>query len=1251
MIWATWSNAGIAKISRGSLILATLIAIVPPGATPTFEPDLPRLSTHEYEGSTAPPRSDREVSHESPPDQSEETKPGVVADMGIARRHSLSEITDRRQVQQDHVLQQMRSARRTLATSLERAASVAVERIAPDRGDVRRIGPALDAYDLSAVPHPTAKSLTGGQLPVRLASSDQCADAALVWTGASQNNSWSDVGNWLPQRLPGSTDDVCIPAGATPKISSQTSVRDLSIQTTAVVEFAVAQPYQVRVFRALTNEGTIRVTGAAGFRLECSASVVNRGLIQIAATGASPSVATFDTYTNCSPPVTLYNAPTGVVESWSTTSAMFSSMSVENDGWVVARAGQLSWAAGQGVPASPVQDGVSAGRFSGEGGTLTIGGTQVGPATVFGNGVELSNVSGTGSVPEGVTVTVVGILSAQLSGPGWVSAQNGARLIGNIVGNMRIGPLLTGGDIYITSTTPYDNFPVTITPGAVVEFAVAQPYQVRVFRALTNEGTIRVTGAAGFRLECSASVVNRGLIQIAATGASPSVATFDTYTNCSPPVTLYNAPTGVVESWSTTSAMFSSMSVENDGWVVARAGQLSWAAGQGVPASPVQDGVSAGRFSGEGGTLTIGGTQVGPATVFGNGVELSNVSGTGSVPEGVTVTVVGILSAQLSGPGWVSAQNGARLIGNIVGNMRIGPLLTGGDIYITSTTPYDNFPVTITPGAVVEFAVAQPYQVRVFRALTNEGTIRVTGAAGFRLECSASVVNRGLIQIAATGASPSVATFDTYTNCSPPVTLYNAPTGVVESWSTTSAMFSSMSVENDGWVVARAGQLSWAAGQGVPASPVQDGVSAGRFSGEGGTLTIGGTQVGPATVFGNGVELSNVSGTGSVPEGVTVTVVGILSAQLSGPGWVSAQNGARLIGNIVGNMRIGPLLTGGDIYITSTTPYDNFPVTITPGAVVEFAVAQPYQVRVFRALTNEGTIRVTGAAGFRLECSASVVNRGLIQIAATGASPSVATFDTYTNCSPPVTLYNAPTGVVESLSPVSPSISVRFENDGSVIASNGRWLLTQPDAGVIHSGSFSSTGQGHLVLCGLFLLSEPGSVADNVGLADRCGTMVADVTDFTAATDPGHQRCPHRGHGPERTGRRTGWSVCNVPGCRSRLNCTATTQTFVRYTPAGMGCRRRSSSTFRVAARLRRGAWTSAMPSSAWTWPVESSRTSRADSRGPLRGRARRCRCDRSSRARSAYCHRAFLRGFDNACNSFDGSTHRSCWQTARRSR
>jgi hypothetical protein len=65
-------------------------------------------------------------------------------------------------------------------------------------------------------------------------------------------------------------------------------------------------------------------------------------------------------------------------------------------------------------------------------------------------------------------------------------------------------------------------------------------------------------------------------------------------------------------------------------------------------------------------------------------------------------------------------------------------------------------------------------------------------------------------------------------------------------------------------------------------------------------------------------------------------------------------------------------------------------------------------------------------------------------------------------------------------------------------AQAGKWLLQADLTNPVHTGYFTSEGSGHLVLCGLVLLSVPGEVAANVGLADGCGTIVADVTDFTA---------------------------------------------------------------------------------------------------------------------------------------------------------
>jgi hypothetical protein len=911
-------------------------------------------------------------------------------------------------------------------------------------------------------------------------NSTACVDTTIVWTGAAQDGLWATTTNWTPARLPTSSDRVCLPEASTPTVTASTLVAGIDIHAGAELEIRTPSAATVRFSGPVSNGGTIRVTSGGGFTLNCGASMVNHGQIQVAATGGTTGAAVFAGSPSCTTATRsrFRNAANGLLESLSAAQVSFDgNVLLENDGVVNARAGALSWRT---YYSDAVEDGVSTGRFAGEGGTLRLAGVHIGPTTQLGNGILVDgSLTGSAILPVDVTVRLVsgGSLYAQLSGPGWVLAQGGS-LTGDIVGNVRVEP---------SSSVTTGSSGITIQPTGLVEITTGV---LTVYGTLNNLGTVRILGQYGFYQGCLATFLNHGLLQLAPTAGSATVTTFraeDWNCGLNNRAKLVNATDGTIESLATARVSFDGYAVlDNDGLVVARAGRLWWRS-YSTAAGP-----STGHFAGDGGTIELSRVQASPETQFGNGLEVNgDLSGTGSLPAGVTLTLVtsGTLSAQLSGPGWVSGQGGS-LTGDIVGNVRVEPVI--GSVSAGSSS---SSAVTIQPTGRIEMVTGR---LNVYGTLTNLGTIRVVGPYGIYQVCGSTVVNNSLIQVATTGGSNSVATFtgeiDWWCSEAYRPRFLNGPSGVLESLAAARVSYDERVIlDNDGLVVSRAGPLSWRSYPGVRLVPD------GRFVGDGGTVELSGVQVGPATQFGTGVVLSgSVTGSGAVPDGITVTMVSgaRLQAQLAGPGWVLAQGGY-LLADIVGNVRVSPQDSGFVTVGESTSSS----MTIQPSGTVEIAT-QYTQVGVHGALTNRGLIKVTGASAFAINCQAVVTNYGVIHLAATLGSTVNNTFEGGQYCfdpTPKPKLINAVGGTFESWAETTPKISqyLPWENHGDVIAKDGTWLLRPGDATVLHGGYFGSTGSGRLVLCGLFFTVEPAEVADNVGLADGCGTIVADVTDFT----------------------------------------------------------------------------------------------------------------------------------------------------------
>jgi fibronectin type 3 domain-containing protein len=1154
----------------------------------------------------------------------------------------------------------------------------------------------------------SAASSPSAAITPHVPNSSACVNATIVWSGAAQDGLWATAANWNPSRVPSSSDRVCLPEASTPTIAGSASAGGIDVQAGASLEIRTAAAGTLQIYGTITNNGTIRITGAGGFTLNCGSAVVNNAIVQIGTTGGTTGAAVFAGYSGCTQTMrpTFRNTANGLLETKSTAQVSFDGyVTTENDGVVNARAGTLIWRSYYG---GQVEDGVSTGRFAGEGGVLRLGGANIGPATQWGNGVVVDgSLTGSGSLPAGVTLTLVtsGSLYAQLTGPGWVSAQGGT-ILGDIVGNVRIEPSTAPVSIGSSSTSA-----VTVQSTGLMEIVTAKP---TVNGTLNNLGTIRIPGVHGLYVGCGSTVTNSGLIQITATGGTTGAATFTGSNSCygGPYPKLRNAANGVLETLSTATVSFDGyVALENDGVVTARAGTLSWRGSYGVI---VEDGVSTGRFAGEGGTLRLSMVTVGPATQLTNGlildgylfgsanlpagvtltmvtsgslyaqlsgpgwvsaqggsilgdivgnvrvetsasvsigsgttstvtiqptglVEIANnaltvngtvnnfgsvrvlgqngfyqsclatfvnhgllqlattagsatvatfraedwncglnnrakvlnasdgtieslattrvtfdgyaaltnngivvaragrmwwrsyssvvpsagsfageggvvelaavavspetqlgnglevngsLTGSGSLPAGVTLTLVtsGTLAAQLSGPGWVSAKGGT-LIGDIVGNIRVEPV----NVPVSAGTSTSSV-VTIRPGGVVETVTAR---LNVNGTLTNNGTLRVAGPYGLYQACLSTVANNGLIQVANTGGSGSVSTFtgelDWWCNSAQRPKFLNNAGAVLESLAASRVSFDGwMNLDNDGLVVSRAGNLVWRSYSGAL-------IPDGRFSGEGGTVELSGVQVGPLTQFGNGIVINgSVTGTGTIPDGITVTMEsgGYLYAQLSGPGWILA-HGGWLMGEIAGNLRISPP-AGGYVFAGQSL---SSTVTVQASGTLEIAT-QSTQTIVYGTLINRGMLRVTGASAFTMQCQTTFTNYGVVQLAATLGSTVDNTFDGGRYCfdqTPKPRLINAVGGTFESYAVTTPKISqyLPWENHGQLIAKGGNWLLFPGDATVVHDGYFGSSGSGHLVLCGLFFINDGAAMADNVGLSNGCGTMVANVTDFT----------------------------------------------------------------------------------------------------------------------------------------------------------
>jgi hypothetical protein len=403
--------------------------------------------------------------------------------------------------------------------------------------------------------------------------------------------------------------------------------------------------------------------------------------------------------------------------------------------------------------------------------------------------------------------------------------------------------------------------------------------------------------------------------------------------------------------------------------------------------------------------------------------------------------------------------------------------------------------VVIEAGAVLDHTGTNSIQLS--GVLVNHGILRFSNSGGLRQGCGSRMVNSGRIQLAATAGSSTTTTFTAASGCSTPAKWWNTADGVIDSAATAPITSDTWAArENDGLVTARAGRLQWG---GLFGAGADDGVSTGRFFGDGGTVELAHVNLGgPAVLDGTLAATRKLTGSAALPaSGALALEGGQLEATLTGDGWVTAKDYAVVNGSVAGNLRIAPTTA----YVVVGRPALGAPVTIQPTGRVEIATATAQKVFFEGNITNNGTVTVTGPAGFYQPCSAVLLNRSRIQLAATAGSSTTTTFTAASGCSTPAKWWNTADGVIDSAAtaPISVDRDAGWENDGTLSASGGRWQIFATSVDGVHDGAFDSIGSGKLVLCGLFLTSDAAMVADDVALANQCGTVVTSVEGFTPA--------------------------------------------------------------------------------------------------------------------------------------------------------
>ncbi|MFT3685732.1 MAG: hypothetical protein QM783_12530 [Phycisphaerales bacterium] len=455
----------------------------------------------------------------------------------------------------------------------------------------------------------------------------------VVWTGGGDGVSWNQAANWSPAAVPGSTNDVTIPAGAGINLNVGGTIRSLTTdravtQTSGCSLFTITngltftsatgslstgnsfcESLRFQGTQAISGpgqliirQGSVRVSGAGttltvsagatvqessntGIALDASTTLVNSGLMRSSASGQVLTI------TGAAGSV-LTNAAGGVVEASSSGTFVLTGSSWSNAGTLTINGGAMSLGGTFNA----------LGTVSRTGGTLTITGTYTGPtltATAATGVIGFNGVTLTGTVLDGAGgpgftnsggITLNGVtLNAPFnlsSSCSQVTISNGLTFGAGGGGSITTGGSFCGTLFFSGSQTvggpgviTLGNGSASVTGAGVLTFGPGAIFQT-------------ATGSASIDIGAGSSITNQGTFRSNAAGRLLTVDGAGSFTN---------APSGTVEA-STGSLTLSPASWTNNGTFVINGGTLTL---EGTYAA-------LGNVSRTGGTLTLSGTYTGP---------------------------------------------------------------------------------------------------------------------------------------------------------------------------------------------------------------------------------------------------------------------------------------------------------------------------------------------------------------------------------------------------------------------------------------------------------------------------------------------------------------------------------------------------------------------------------------------------------------------------------------------------------------
>jgi len=894
-----------------------------------------------------------------------------------------------------------------------------------------------------------------------------CSAATFTWTG-SVSTDWFNTNNWSPAGLPGDGDTVGFASGTINFTAPVTfggqfnwsggtlTGNALTIATNGVLTTSGGGGKSL--WNALTNAGTVTMTGSSGLSVDYSSANNRFGFIE------NLPGALWDLQNDQSLQNTFNNGAyfrnAGTLRKSAGSGSSTISIPLLNTGTVSALSGTI--VLNRGAVIEGAFNAVAGAVISFNAGSFTYAAppAMTGPGTIRLNGgnltllsdaiANLQLLSGTASLApnfQGGSITNLTMQGATLTGENVVSGT--FNFAGTLPGSLTV---LGGGTVNWSAGTALG--PLMIASNGVLNISGNTTKIVR--SSLTNAGTVTWLGNGNLQVDYSSADSYSGFIE------NLPGAFWEVQNNQSVVSTFNNGAyfrnAGTVRKSAATGSTTFAIPFFNSGSVIATTGTLnlngdsvisgSFNAAAGAIISfnsgefsygtpPVVTGAGVVRLNG--GNLALAADAIANLLIVGGNVTLAPGF------QGGSITNLTMLGGVLEGDNTVSGT--FNWSGTLPGSLTV---LGGGRVNWSNGVATG--PLTILSNGVLNISGNNVKFVR--NALTNAGTVNWSETANLQVDYSTHNGYYGLIENLPGGVWDFQNNQNLFNNYSSGAYFRNA--GTVRKSAGTGNSTISIPFFNSGNVTALTGTIL--VNKGAVIEGVFDAV-AGAFisfntgdfiyntlptvTGAGTVRVTGGTLTLASNIIPNLQLAGGTIGLGPGFQGGSITNLTLLGGTLTGNNAVSGT--FNWAGTLSGGLTV---LTGGVVNWSDGRIHG--PLAIAPDGVLN--ISGDTTKFLWNALTNAGTVTWSGAADLRVDHSSNVTNYGSIYNLA-GAVWDLRNNQNILNTFPTGAVFHNAGIVLKSASTGVSTISIPFFNTGTVDVDGGTVLFNK---GALIEGSFDA---------------------------------------------------------------------------------------------------------------------------------------------------------------------------------------------------